>query len=319
MPWPALSSSKAALISSSFANICRHRGVRVVDGGGETRRFTCPFHAWVYDLEGKLVGVPTPAGFEGMCRDEKGLVELPVDEGFGLIVGRLRPGPPVDIEEFLGPGITEELAALAYHDWQLWGDPHVHHVNTNWKVTLDTYRENYHFNHLHKDTLATWAYGGALLFDPFGLHLRNCTALRSIDEVRAVPDDQWGNVTRHFSYQYNFFPNTCLSFDARHVELWQILPIDEHTSEVLHAAYLRPDLTPQEHSLALDQMPWICSAVVDAQDFWVAARTEPGIRTGISNTVMLGRNEPTLQHLHRSFLSVLTSAKQTETQTQTQT
>ena len=59
----------------AMANVCRHRGVRVADGGGQTRRLTCPFHAWVYDLEGKLVGVPTAEGFEGMCREDKGLVQ----------------------------------------------------------------------------------------------------------------------------------------------------------------------------------------------------------------------------------------------------
>jgi phenylpropionate dioxygenase-like ring-hydroxylating dioxygenase large terminal subunit len=37
----------------AMANVCRHRGVRVVDGKGEARRFTCPFHAWVYDIEGR--------------------------------------------------------------------------------------------------------------------------------------------------------------------------------------------------------------------------------------------------------------------------
>ena len=56
----------------AMANVCRHRGVRVVDGVGETRRFTCPFHAWVYDLEGKLVGMPVADAFEGMCREEQG-------------------------------------------------------------------------------------------------------------------------------------------------------------------------------------------------------------------------------------------------------
>ena len=48
--------------------------------------------------------------------------------------------------------------------------------------------------------------------------------------------------------------------------------------------------------------PWICETVVDGEDFWVAARTEPGIRTGLLDTVVFGRNEPAPQHLHRGFL-----------------
>jgi phenylpropionate dioxygenase-like ring-hydroxylating dioxygenase large terminal subunit len=289
----------------SFANTCRHRGVRVADGGGDSRRLTCPFHAWVYDLQGKLVGVPVAEGFEGMCREDKGLVELPVDEGYGLIIGRLRPGSPVDVHSYLGPGISDELSILDYEDWELYGEPHTHHVESNWKVALDTFRENYHFIPLHGKTLATYAYGGALTFDPFGPHLRNATAIRSIDAVRGVPEEDWGNVEQHVSLQYQLFPNACLTFDARHVEFWQIVPIDERSCDVLHAAYLRPGLTPEEHARAMDQAPWICKTVVDGEDFWVAGLTEPGIRTGLVDTVVYGRNEPALQHLHKTFLAAL--------------
>src|SRR5262245_20653464 len=157
---PILLTRDAAGQVHAMANVCRHRGVRVVDGHGEARRFTCPFHAWVYDLEGKLVGVPVAEGFEGLCREERGLIELPVAEGFGLVVGRLRRGDPVAIESYLGSELTEELSLLDFAGWELLGDPHVHPVNANWKVTLDTYRENYHFNYLHRKTLAGYAYGG---------------------------------------------------------------------------------------------------------------------------------------------------------------
>lgn len=293
----------------ALANVCRHRGVRVVDGAGEARRFTCPFHAWVYDLEGRLVGVPTAAGFDGMCREEKGLVELPVAEGYGLVVGRLRPGGTVDIDEYLGPGLTDELATLDFADWEPYGEPHVHPVGANWKVTLDTYRENYHFDYLHRSTLAGYAYGGVLTFDAFGPHLRNSSAIRSIDALREVPEEEWTDVARHFSYQYNLFPNTCLTFDARHIELWQIVPVDEQTSEVVHTAYKRPGLSDEDLARLVEMAPWICETVVDGEDFWVAARTEPGIRTGLIDRVVFGRNEPAPQHLHRSFEAALEQAR----------
>jgi len=289
----------------AMANVCRHRGVRVVDGSGEARRFTCPFHAWVYDLEGKLVGVPVADGFEGMCREDKGLVQLEVAEGYGLIVGRIRPGPPIDMDEYLGPGLSDEVAALDFAGWELYGEPHVHHVNANWKVTLDTFRENYHFDYLHRKTLKDYAYGGVLTFDAFGPHLRNCSAIRSIDVLRDVPEEEWGDVMPYFSYQYQLFPNTSLTLDARHIELWQILPVDERTSEVVHTAYLRPGLSDEERATFVEMAPWICETVVDGEDFWVAGRTEPGIRTGLLDKVVFGRNEPAPQHLHRGFLAAL--------------
>ena len=292
----------------AMLNMCRHRGVRVADGAGETRRLTCPFHAWSYDLEGCLVGVPTPAGFEGMCRDDKGLVHLEVAEKYGLVVGRLRDGPPIDVDEYLGPGLSDELAALDFAGWLPYGEPHIHRVRANWKVTLDTFRENYHFDHLHRKTLREYAYGGVLTFDAFGPHLRNCSAIRAIDALKAVPEERWTDVMPYFSYQYQLFPNTALTFDARHIELWQILPVDEATSEVVHTAFLRPGLPESEVAKVVDMAPWICETVVDGEDFWVAARTEPGIRTGMLGTVVFGRNEPAPQHLHRGFLAALAAA-----------
>jgi choline monooxygenase len=292
----------------AFANVCRHRGVRVVDGSGQTRRFTCPFHAWVYDIEGRLVGVPFASGFEGMPREEKGLVELPVAEGYGLVVGGLRPGPPIDVDAYLGPGLSDELAMLDFAHWEPYGEPHVHAVNANWKVTLDTFRENYHFDYLHRRSLAGYAYGNVLTFDPFGPHLRNSSALRSIDELRDRPEDEWGDVGKHFSYQYALFPNTSLTFDCRHIELWQIVPVGVDRSAVLHSAFLRPGLSDEERARVTEMAPWICETVVDGEDFWVAGRTEPGIRTGMLDNVVFGRNEPALQHLHRGFLSALAAA-----------
>ncbi|OLT37602.1 (2Fe-2S)-binding protein [Actinomadura sp. CNU-125] len=289
----------------AFANACRHRGVRVVDGAGEAKKFTCPFHAWTYDLTGDLVRVPVDDAFAGMCKEDKGLVELPVAEGRGLVVGRLRPGPAVDIDDYLGPDLADELGMLDFADWKPHGEPHVHRVGANWKVTLDTFRENYHFNYLHRRTLASYAHGGVLTFDAFGPHLRNCSALRSIDELLGRPEDEWGDVTRHFSYQYQLFPNTSLTFDSRHIELWQILPVDARTSEVVHTAYLRPGLSEEERAKVVEMAPWICDTVVDGEDFWVAGRTEPGVRTGLLDTVVFGRNEPAPQHLHRGFAAAL--------------
>jgi choline monooxygenase len=292
----------------AMANACRHRGVRVVDGSGTARRFTCPFHAWVYDTTGRLVGLPTAAAFDGMCRDDKGLVPLPVAEGYGLVVGRLRPGPPIDIDEYLGPELAHELALLDFADWAPYGETHTHPVGANWKVTLDTYRENYHFDYLHRDTLKSYAYGGVLTFDAMGPHLRNCSALRSIDELRAQPEDEWRDVDRYFSYQYSLFPNTCLTFDSRHIELWQIVPDGVDRSLVVHTAYGRPGLSDEEQAKLVEMAPWICETVVDGEDFWVAGRTEPGIRTGLVDTIVFGRNEPACQHLHRGFFAALDAA-----------
>jgi len=47
----------------AFLNVCRHRGAKVAAGCGTARLFSCPYHAWTYDLSGKVMGIPTSAAF----------------------------------------------------------------------------------------------------------------------------------------------------------------------------------------------------------------------------------------------------------------
>ena len=70
----------------AFLNVCRHRGAKVVDGCGRIKRnFVCPYHAWSYDTDGRLVGIPDRASFDDLDSAEHGLVELPAVEKYGLV------------------------------------------------------------------------------------------------------------------------------------------------------------------------------------------------------------------------------------------
>src|SRR4030095_19997 len=61
----------------AFANVCRHRGSRLVDGtGGCARRLTCPYHGWTYAADGRLMGVAHKEDFTGLHLAPWGL--LPV-------------------------------------------------------------------------------------------------------------------------------------------------------------------------------------------------------------------------------------------------
>src|SRR4029077_1076547 len=51
-------------VARAFLNYCRHRGAKPASGCGNARRFTCPYHAWTYDQEGQLVGMPGARGFD---------------------------------------------------------------------------------------------------------------------------------------------------------------------------------------------------------------------------------------------------------------
>src|SRR5205809_3414212 len=63
---PILVIRTAAGTLRAFANVCRHRGARVVDGCGSGKRaLSCPYHGWTYDLDGRLYAVPVEARYPG--------------------------------------------------------------------------------------------------------------------------------------------------------------------------------------------------------------------------------------------------------------
>ena len=121
----------------AFLNICRHRGARVANECfGQARRFTCPYHSWVYDTSGRLVGNTAREAFEGI--DVTGLIELPTAERSGAVFAVLTPGTPMDIDAWLGDMASAleilELDKLFRHREGLPAD------SGNWKTTADGLR-----------------------------------------------------------------------------------------------------------------------------------------------------------------------------------
>jgi len=69
----------------AFDNVCLHRQSRIADGCGAARRLACPYHAWTYDLDGNLVGVPGKEGFPETRSGPAKLTELPAAECAGFL------------------------------------------------------------------------------------------------------------------------------------------------------------------------------------------------------------------------------------------
>ena len=106
----------------AFLNVCRHRGAQVAQGCGSARLFSCPYHAWTYDLAGKLMGIPDECCFPDVRPERSSLVELPLCEKHGLVW--VIPTPATDgsgsfdIDPWLG-GLAGELASFGLASWYL--------------------------------------------------------------------------------------------------------------------------------------------------------------------------------------------------------
>lgn len=152
-------------------NYCRHRGAMPACGSGNARKFTCPYHAWVYDNTGRLKGVPGAAGFESMERDRYGLVELPSEERHGFIWAVLTAEAEIDLDAHLGP-MDSELAQWNYQDFG-YHDQRLLTSRVSWKGALEAFAEGYHFPFVHGNSVIGMnTLANTHVYDEFGDHHR---------------------------------------------------------------------------------------------------------------------------------------------------
>jgi len=285
----------------AFLNVCRHRGAKVASGSGCGRRsFACPYHAWTYNCEGRLVGVGTRHGFEGLERESYGLTPLELEEKHGLIWVRPTPGAPFDPDTLLY-GMARDLGAYGWAGYR-------HHETRlvrrrmNWKLAVDTFLESWHVPVLHRNTVARVLHGGVGAFDEFGSNLRVIFPLRSIDELRHRPESEW-NLVRHALILHVIFPNTVLVMADDHLETWRIFPVGEQPEESVMQVSL---YTPEPPTTASERAEWdrrlaLLLGTVDDEDFPVGEGIQRGFASGAQTHVTFGRHEPALTHFHRAI------------------
>ncbi len=292
-------------VAHAFLNACAHRGVKLTEEPcGTSRRLTCPFHGWVYNSCGELVGMPFAQGFEGMDRGAKHLAELPMGEENGMLFAKLSPGGPLDMATFL-EGLGPDLAGFGFQTWKPIAEPHIHRVRANWKVVFDGFCETYHFLVLHRDT-APHVHANVSVFDGFGRHGRMTTTNKVIDQLRGRNEEEWFPLKDNaFNVNYRLFPNLSFStIGEDRTEIFEVLPgsgVDETIA--IHFSYLRHEPESElERQKALEDLRYACVTIVDNQDFHVNQSTLPGIRhPAAPKCFTFGRNEPCAQHWHRQY------------------
>ena len=282
----------------AFLNVCRHRGARVAEGCGRRKSFVCPYHAWAFDLEGRLVARPEEHAFAEAPREARGLVSLPAVESDGVLWVAPEPGLALDLDSHLGT-LGIELAGYGLEGF--------HHYKTtvlrrrmNWKLLLDTFLESYHFCVLHKDSICSIFHDNLTTFDRWGAHFRLVAARRTIEQLRGTNAATW-NLLPHMVGIYVLFPNTVLVWQLDHIELWQIFPGDSPDESLVQLALYTPDPARSESA----QRHWdnnfdLVVHVVENEDFPVGEGIQNGFHSGAQSHITFGTNEPALAHFHRT-------------------
>jgi phenylpropionate dioxygenase-like ring-hydroxylating dioxygenase large terminal subunit len=291
----------------AFVNICSHRGAPLneCDHGKakKGRLFACPYHGWTYDLEGKLVGVPFgKEGFDGIDRDALGLRPLDVQEKYGMIFVMPNPDLTFAIDEVLG-GLQERLSGFGFEDHYYLGAKQVF-TNFSWKLNMDTFHEYYHFEFLHPNSIATMAYSNTANYKQYGRNHSMGSPALAINELKDIPEAEW-EPRKYSSYVNYIFPNTVIFVVEDHFQTWRVYPIAPDRSVVYHSMFLPVEpATPEARQQYEDYFQMINDVAV-AEDYTLVDKINRGLQAGIARKVLIGRNEPGVQNMHRQLHEVL--------------
>ncbi|MGW0454977.1 aromatic ring-hydroxylating oxygenase subunit alpha [Gordonia sputi] len=280
-------------------NYCRHRGAMPACGSGNARRFTCPYHAWVYDNTGRLKGVPGAAGFASMDRDDYGLVELPSTERHGFIWTVLTADAELDLDAHLGP-MNAELAQWKYEDFGYHDDRHFT-AEVSWKGALEAFAEGYHFPFVHGESLIGMnAIDNTHVYDEFGDHHRIGFPFKWISQLEGTePADNWDPV-QQMGIIYWVYPNLILANSPVGVEVIEMLPAGSATTcSVRHSWMARYPATSDEQREMYDGIFAQVHAAVRDEDFGMLPQCSQGVRRGQHDHMLIGRNEVGVQHMIR--------------------
>ena len=142
-------------IIKAMVNRCAHRGAMLCQKrSGTTRKFSCVYHAWSYDLDGNLTNVAFSKGIKnqgGMPGDFKNedypLRRLKITEFCGLIFGSFDENVP-DIETYLGPDVSAKVKRVLNRPVKVIGR-NTQMLPNNWKIYMENVKDSYHASILH--------------------------------------------------------------------------------------------------------------------------------------------------------------------------
>lgn len=134
----------------AFYNVCQHRGHELVQGSGKKAVFTCPYHAWTYDLNGQFKRARNTAQMSGFEACEFALKPVQVEEYCGFVFVNLDPEATPFSEQ--AEGLGDEIRHYCPEVEQMvFAQRDSYEVACNWKVLLDNFLECYHCAVAHKD------------------------------------------------------------------------------------------------------------------------------------------------------------------------
>ncbi|MEA3030931.1 MAG: hypothetical protein QOG13_2256 [Sphingomonadales bacterium] len=285
-------------IARAFANVCRHRGSRLVDGeAGCAKRLTCPYHAWTYAADGRLVGVPSKEDYPGLDQSALGLIPVEIEAWRGFLFVRLETGGP-GVAEMMAP-YEDEVAPRRFEDLQAIGRITLRPRDVNWKNVADNYSDGLHINVAHPGL--TRLFGGDYRIEA-GEHVdRMSGALverpsanlseRAYQALLPGEDRTW--------LYFKLWPNVAIDIYPDQVDFMHFVPVGPTLTLIREISYALPGQSREMK--AARYLNWRINRRVNAEDSALIRRVQQGMGSSLYAPGPLGRSEVCL----RSFAGKL--------------
>jgi carnitine monooxygenase subunit len=298
----------------AFFNVCRHRAARLIDGGSGhcPGRIVCPYHAWTYDLDGRLSAVPHRKEFADFSLDDFGLKAVETEVYKGFVFVRLRPGLP-SVADMLAP-YQSELALYRLEELEPLGRVTMRMRHVNWKNVTDNYSDAMHIAVAHPglSRLFGQTYGceAELWVDKMWGHLRDTPSSQLSERMYqtllpkspVLPDDR----QRLWTY-FKLWPNVAFDIYPDQVDFMQMIPISPTETLVREIAYAHPD--GRREMRAARYLNWRINRRVSLEDKALIERVQAGMGSRSYSPGPLGRNEVSLRSFARRMRELIPESR----------
>ncbi|WP_422369836.1 aromatic ring-hydroxylating oxygenase subunit alpha [Hoeflea sp.] len=238
----------------AFHNMCRHRGARVVadEKGGCKGALVCPFHGWVYNLDGSLRGAARPKSFPELDKVEFGLQPLEAEIWNGFVFVRFESGPQPSVADLFAPFRDETVhfdMASVVPVGEIWTMT----SKVNWKSVRDVDNEGYHVALAHPALQDL--YGRSYFDEPFvggmSRSYAECNengrrwSVRNYLKLMQPRPNMPEHLKRAWVY-YGLFPNAVIAVTPELVQFYQEFPLSTGETLLRGSIYRYRDETRQQ-------------------------------------------------------------------------
>ncbi len=297
----------------AFSNVCRHRGSRLVDGtGGCAKVLTCPYHAWSYARDGRLVGIPHRHEYPELRTEDHGLFPVALENWHGFLFITLEPGAP-SVAEMMAP-YESEVAPYGFEELRAIGRVTLRPRPLNWKTIADNYSDHLHIAVGHPGLTRLFERNyrieandhvdrmeGDLVEKP-SANPSERAYQKFLPEAEHLPSSH----RRKWLY-YKLFPNVAFDIYPDQVDFMQFLPVSGGETVIREISYALPD--ERREMTAARYLNWRINRRVNAEDTELITRVQLGMQSPSYEAGPLGTSEVCLRSFARKLRELIPEAR----------